>query len=166
MSRFREELKVIPNAAWIVGWVLYFCVGIGFTLLFTLGGDPGMQRMPLPVKGLLALVPGLMLVAYVALIGYVNGDSKRRGMRHVMWTLLAIFIPDAIGVILYFILRDPMPKACPNCATIVKAGCTFCPHCGSSLQATCPNCGRGVENAWSNCGYCGTKLPSPAHRAA
>jgi RNA polymerase subunit RPABC4/transcription elongation factor Spt4 len=166
MSRFTEELRVIPKAAWIVGWLAYFCLAIGLGVAFTVGNDPGIQRMPIALKVILPLLPGLILVAYVALIGYVSGDSKRRGMRHVMWTLLAIFIPDAIGIILYFILRDPMPKPCPGCSTLVKAGFTFCPNCGSSLQPTCPNCGRGVEGAWANCGYCGTKLPSASHRTA
>ena len=32
----------------------------------------------------------------------------------MLWTLLAIFIPNAIGIILYFILRDPVPVPCPS----------------------------------------------------
>ena len=36
-------------------------------------------------------VPPIFLFVLVVLIGYVNGDAKRRGMRHVLWTLLAIF---------------------------------------------------------------------------
>ena len=37
-------------------------------------------------------------------------------MNYVMWTLLAIFIPSAVGVILYFILRDPIAVAPPELA--------------------------------------------------
>ncbi len=166
MSRFKEELRVIPRAAWIVGWILYSCLAIGLAAVFTLGDDPGIQQMPLALKAFLVLFPGLILVAYVALIGYVNGDSKRRGMRHVMWTLLAIFIPDAIGIILYFILRDPRPRPCPGCHVPVKAGFTFCPQCGTAVQPTCPQCGRAVELGWSNCPNCGTKLPSESPLAA
>ena len=57
-----------------------------------------------------------------------------------MWTLLAIFIPDAIGVILYFILRDPLMKPCPGCSQVLKSGYTSGPHCGMLLLPTCPNC--------------------------
>ena len=32
-----------------------------------------------------------------------------------MWTLLAIFIKTYIGIILYFLLRDPLPTPCPKC---------------------------------------------------
>jgi len=159
MSRFGRELRVIPRAAWIVAVVVY----LGFTtplFFFVLPNDPDIGKWP--VLGRVAFVFGLFLLvfAFLLLIGYVYGDAKRRGMRHVMWTLLAIFIPDGIGIILYFVLRDPMPKPCPGCATPVKNGFTFCPHCGAALQATCPNCGKGVEQAWSNCPNCGTRLPS------
>jgi RNA polymerase subunit RPABC4/transcription elongation factor Spt4 len=91
-------------------------------------------------------------------MSYVYADAKRRGMRYVVWTLLAIFIPYAIGLILYFLLRSPLPKACPGCSQLVSAGFVFCPHCGTSLQATCSNCGRAAEPTWSNCPACGTKL--------
>jgi predicted amidophosphoribosyltransferase len=100
------------------------------------------------------------------LAGYVYGDAKRRAMRYVMWTLLAIFIPDGIGIILYFILRSATPKPCPGCSQDVPSGFVFCPHCGTALQATCPNCGRGVERGWANCPHCGTKLPTQAARIA
>jgi hypothetical protein len=48
----------------------------------------------------------------VLLNGYVYADAKRRGMRYVMWTWPAILIPNAIGVILYFVLRDPLLVNC------------------------------------------------------
>ena len=63
-----------------------------------------------------------------SLLGYVYGDARRRGMRYVMWTLLAFFIPNGIGVILYFILRDPMPTYCSKCGASAKAAHAFCPR--------------------------------------
>jgi len=159
MSKFTNELKVIPNAARVVAAIAYIGYVVLFILLFTFSHDQGMQNMPQAGKVLATLVPGIVLSMYILLIGYVNGDAKRRGMRYVMWTLLSIFIPNAIGIILYFILRDPLLKPCPRCSQIVKPGFTFCPHCGSSLLPTCPNCGRSVELGWSNCPQCGTKLP-------
>jgi RNA polymerase subunit RPABC4/transcription elongation factor Spt4 len=94
----------------------------------------------------------------VLLIGYVNADARRRGMRYVMWTLLAIFIPNAIGIIVYFILREPILRPCPNCSQIVKPGYAFCPHCGCNLAPACPNCRRAVEPGWKNCAACGASL--------
>jgi RNA polymerase subunit RPABC4/transcription elongation factor Spt4 len=159
MSRFNEELKIIPKPARVVAVLAYIAIAALFTLLFMFSGDQGLQSTPEAGKILLVFGPGLLLAVYALLIGYVNGDAKRRGMRYVMWTLLAIFIPNAIGIILYFILRDPLMKPCPQCSQIVKPGFTFCPHCGTSLLPTCPNCGKSVELGWSNCPQCGTKLP-------
>jgi len=159
MSSFKEETRLIPVPARIIAAAAYVLCAIGFGLLFRYSTDAGLQSTPEIGKLLMIFGTGLMLAIYVLLIGYVNGDAKRRGMRYVMWTLLAIFIPNGIGVILYFILRDPPLKPCPHCAQIVRPGFTFCPHCGTSLLPTCPNCGKNVELGWSNCPQCGTKLP-------
>jgi hypothetical protein len=159
MSHFSEELKVIPKPARIVAGLIYLACVTAFTLLFMFSHDQGLQSTPKAAKILLVFGPGVVLAIYVLLIGYVNGDAKRRGMRYVMWTLLAIFIPNSIGIILYFILRDPLLKPCPRCSQIGRPGFTFCAHCGASLLPTCPNCGKSVELGWSNCPQCGTKLP-------
>lgn len=167
MSRFREELRVIPRAAWIVGIILGVVMAVVLGAVFVLNPDPELRRFPLVLlPAFLPLVAALVVFVYVVLIGYVYGDAKRRQMHYVMWTLLAIFIPDAIGIILYFILRDPLSKPCPECAKPLRAGFVFCPFCGTALQATCQNCGRGVEAVWPHCPHCGSKLPSPAPHTA
>jgi hypothetical protein len=165
MNRFWKEVGIIPKAAWIVGLLIYLCLTIPL-FFFVIPNDHELGKWP--VVGQFAFVFGMcfLIVPYIALIGYVFADAKRRGMRYVMWTLLAVFIPDAIGIILYFILRDALPKPCPGCSTPVKAGFAFCPHCGNSMTPTCTNCGRAVDYGWANCPHCGTKLPSPSPRAA
>lgn len=162
MSRFRDELKVIPRTARIVAIFGFIAVNTLFFLLVTFGSRKDMADLPPVGKIFMMVFPGLIVAVWTLLVGYVYGDAKRRGMRHVMWTLLAIFIPDMIGVILYFILRDPLMKKCPGCGEAAKSGFTFCPRCGTALQPTCPNCGRAVELGWANCPNCGTKLPSAA----
>ena len=166
MSRFSEELKVIPNAARITAGLVYAASLVMWSVVFTFSHDQGLQSTPEVGKVALTLFPGLVLAICVLLIGYVNGDAKRRGMPYVMWTLLALFIPDGIGIILYFILRKPMPRPCPGCSQEVPSGFVFCPHCGTPLQPTCPSCGHAVERGWANCPSCGTKLPSLPGRAA
>jgi RNA polymerase subunit RPABC4/transcription elongation factor Spt4 len=162
MSRFSEELKVIPKTARIIAGIAYVVAVVFWILMFTFSHDQGLQSIPEAAKVALVFFSGLMLAFYVLLIGYVNGDARRRGMRYVMWTLLAMLIPNAIGIILYFILRDPLMKPCPGCSLIVRPGFTFCPHCGTSLRPTCSNCGKAVEIGWANCPQCGTKLPGVA----
>lgn len=166
MSRFTKELSVIPRAAWVVATSLYVALACLLQIAPRAGHDQGFARMPLAGQLAITLLLPLFLFALVALIGYVNGDAKRRGMRYVLWTLLAIFVPDCIGIILYFILRDPLPNRCRSCGQNVLAKFVFCPHCGAATQPTCPQCGHAVDYMWTNCAYCGVKLPRQSIAAA
>jgi len=161
MSRFGDGLRIIPRTAKIIAAVLY--LGFANLMLFVLlPTDPEMSKWPLEGKLLFSYGIFLLVVAWIMLVGYVYADAKRRGMRHVMWTWLAALIPNGIGIILYFLLRDPLPRPCAGCSTVVKAGYTFCPHCGAPMQPTCPQCGKAVEAGWTHCPHCGAALPSQA----
>ncbi|MBI3682935.1 MAG: zinc-ribbon domain-containing protein [Acidobacteria bacterium] len=157
MSRMREEMKVVPRAAWVTAG----CVYLGLVLILWFVAyrhEPGMGAWPEWLKVVFSAGVPLMMFLYVLFIGYVYGDARRRGMRHVMWTLLAILIPNAIGIILYFIVRYPLPRGCPKCGAAVSARFPFCPSCGTALAQTCPQCHRRLEPAWSHCAHCGASL--------
>ena len=134
-------------------------VGIQLVLWFVAfpAGKPD-DNMPLALKMFLPVLAGTVLASIVLLYGYIYADAKRRGMRAGMWTLLAIFIPDLIGVILYFLLRDPLATPCPKCGQIARGSFTFCPNCGSELLRVCRVCRKKLEPGWANCAYCGTPL--------
>ncbi len=146
-------LRLIPVTAGIIGGILG-CI-VGGASAFVLVDDP---NAPLALKVIVPPFAVIVILAYALLLGYIHGDAKRRRMRHVLWTLLAIFIPNGIGIILYFVLRDPLPIYCTRCGGVISANHTFCPHCGASVKPACPKCGRAVETGWSTCPYCGTKL--------
>jgi RNA polymerase subunit RPABC4/transcription elongation factor Spt4 len=165
MSRFKQELQVIPKTAWTIAGVFYAVAATLIGLGITYGGDRGVSGLPSIGKVALVLLPPVLLVALIAVYGYVCADAKRRGMRYVMWTLLAILIPDAIGIILYFLLRDPLPKPCTNCENMVPKKFAFCPKCGTEVQRACKVCHKPVEAGWSNCAYCGSKLAGGELRA-
>ena len=156
MSRFSEELRIIPRIAWVIAVLAY--LGLVVVVIFATRHDPKMQAWP---SWGLAMFRGLMplvLIPYVALIGYVNADARRRGMRYIMWTLLAMFIPNAIGFILYFVLREPILISCPKCDARCRSIFVFCPQCGAELAPSCPACKRAVEPTWHRCAYCGKEL--------
>jgi len=161
MSRFSDGLKVIPRTAWVIASVCYVGSAI-LALTVMIPSDKEMKYWPFAGKFAFAFGVFLFAYAWILLIGYVYADAKRRGMRYAMWTWLAVLIPNAIGIILYFILRDPLPRPCPGCSTLIKSGFVFCPYCGTAMKPTCPNCGRAVEHGWANCPECGSKLPAVA----
>jgi len=151
MKSFLQELRTVPRLIWPVALI----AAGGMCFLFI--------RMPrvLPVTRteIAFLAWGvLILFAWVIMIGYVYADSRRRGMRHVMWTLLTIFIPYFIGAILYFVLRDPLLIPCPRCSVSCRTTFVFCPKCGTELSPSCPECKRAVELTWNRCAYCGKEL--------
>jgi hypothetical protein len=163
MTRFEEESALVPVAArWIAVLVFLAMAGLMASLFL----------LPLIVeheyRGLLFVFPiflmtligAVALAIYVLLIGYVYGDARRRGMNKVMWTLLAIFIPSAVGIILYFILRDPIPVPCPSCGTPARKGHAYCASCGAAVRAACPQCRQPLEPGWRNCVRCGAPLAS------
>ena len=157
MSRFRDEVKLVPRPAFAVAvcvWLAFFLV----MMLFPFRLDPEARHWPLAGKLAMATLPGLSLFALVLMVGYVYADAKRRGMRYVLWTWLAALIPHAIGIILYFVLRDPLLVNCTNCGAQVLPGFAFCPKCGGTLSQACPKCRRAVEPGWTHCAHCGASL--------
>jgi hypothetical protein len=164
MSRFREEMRVIPTAVWFLAVAAYLATA-ALLLAYGFAENKDLATWTDGGKFVLAVLVSIVPLVYILLIGYVFGDAKRRGMHYIMWTLLAIFIPNAIGIILYFLLRSPMGKKCPACAATVKGG-AFCSQCGSALQPMCPGCKRGVEQGWAHCPHCGAALPGASGRVA
>lgn len=156
MKRFKEEIGIIGPKAWLIVLLVWLALTVAMIVLFTVAGKPG--DPPLWARVFLTVAIPVPLAAYAALIAYVHADAKRRQMRHVLWTLLAALIPNAIGVLLYFILRDPLAGSCGGCGAVVKGNFTFCPACGAALGSVCPQCRRTVEPGWAVCAHCGTKL--------
>jgi double zinc ribbon protein len=165
MSRFEQEWAIVPTAA---RWLAVLAaladaalMGLIFLLPATAHGDGKAVLVLLPIF-LLSLIGALAIAGWVLLIGYVYADARRRGMNAVLWTLLAIFIPSAIGIILYFILRDPLAVPCPGCGTPARKGHAFCASCGAAVRRACPQCRQPVEAAWRNCPSCGAPLVASA----
>lgn len=159
MSTFGERLKTVPVQAWIVGF-LFTLITAPLLLAFPLRYDAILHHWPLPGKIVLAVAPGLLVTAYAALIGFIYADAKRRRMRHVLWAWLAL-VPYFIGVILYFILREPLPTPCPQCGTGVPRTFAYCPGCGTSVHPVCARCGKGLQYDWLNCPHCGQRIAPP-----
>jgi hypothetical protein len=157
MTRFRDEMAVIPRPMWVITILGYVGLSVGIVTLFEEPGRPFY---------LLAFGIPLIFSVFLLLTGYVYGDAKRRNMRPLMWALLALLLPNAIGFILYFILREPLTYACPQCGKTVGGRFAFCPYCGASRSASCPKCRSAVEPEWPYCPHCGTALSADQYNPA
>jgi len=107
----------------------------------------------------------LLIASYIFLIAYVNRDAKRRGMHSGLWTLLALILSwpfPFLGVIIYFLVREPLPYPCPRCSAAVGARFNFCPSCKCNLHPSCPNCKRETAETDKFCPYCGNDLATGA----
>ena len=172
-TRFRDELRVIPK--WLVRtcitlYILGLIMGIGVNLgNFHFGepvfpGDDSLRYSPflscLALAG--AITAGALAVTlFLFMLGYVYRDAKRRDMNPVLWTLLVLILSPAyllIGLIIYLLIREPLPYTCPQCATTVNARFNFCPNCKYNLHPACPQCQREVADSDKFCPYCATAL--------
>jgi len=162
-NRLREELKIVPPWAWILAAIGFLSAPLIFTLV--LGQDTDAPSAP--ARAALGLAAAIVLGCYVALLGYVNRDARRRGMSPLLWTLLVIFIPNGFGFLLYFILRTPRRSSCPRCGKAVQEDFDFCPGCSYRIRPGCPQCqrtlGPNLVNAEAGyCPYCGFSLRGQA----
>ncbi len=160
MSRLSSEFNVALRTGVVISALL---AAAAFTAFVLVADEP-----PLPFRILAGLLIAAVMFIYGFLVSYVYGDAKRRGMRQGLWTLIAFFVPNALGFIAYFILREPLLQPCAACGATAKRDFAFCPQCGSPLPRVCPSCHRPVEPVWPHCAHCGQKLlgepasPAPA----
>ena len=156
------EIRIVPLWAWALAGIAFIAAQVFFNVLVARhsGAPPAWGR------ALMGLGAGLAGAGYLLLIGYINRDAKRRGMSPTLWTIMAVIIPNALGIILYFLLRQSLRGACPQCGFAVQTGFNFCPRCSYKLSPNCPQCQRvvGVHDVY--CPYCGTSLPDQAPPAS
>jgi len=153
----KSEIMIIPGWAFALSAILFLT--IPFVFFNFVWANQSRAPAPLPFEILVSILPGTVLAFLTLMVGYVNKDAGRRGMSRTLWTLLVIFIPNAIGFILYFLLRSPLRIACPKCGTVVHPGVNFCPACRYSFHPTCPQCRATVRPGDTFCPNCGDKIP-------
>lgn len=153
-----SEIKIVPAWAWVLAGVGFVGAQFAFNLAMTHTPD----APPAWARPLLGLLLGLLIGCFLLFIGYINRDAKRRGMSPVLWTIVAIVIPNALGILLYFVLRQPLRSACPQCGNVLETGFCYCPRCSFKLSPNCPQCQRLVGGGDVYCPYCGTLLRTQA----
>ncbi len=159
--RFSDEIRLIPR------WLVYLVIGLfivaqAVAQIANVYGPltPAPPKWaPLALFGIVTAI-GVPIACLLFLFGYINRDAKRRGMHSALWTLLAILVPYLIGVIIYFLLREPLAFNCPQCGVAVSARFNYCPGCGYNLHPTCPQCKHEVREGDHFCPQCAHQLAS------
>jgi hypothetical protein len=150
-----EEIRLIPW--WAILLAVVFFVGIQFLLhLVIFPREP--RPTPEPLRYVAGFLAGTALAFFTLLVGYVNRDARRRGMSVALWTLIVIFVPNAIGFIIYFLLRWPLLINCPQCGATLNPSFNYCPKCKFNLHPTCPECKHAVQIGDAFCPYCARGL--------
>lgn len=153
-SRLSTELKIVPQWAWVLAIIAFIALQFVFNVVVARQHD----APPAGVRVLLGVMVGIVAGTYLLFVGYVNRDSKRRGMSPALWTCVAVMIPNALGIILYFVLRQPLRSGCPQCGATIRSGYNFCPQCNFKLNPNCPQCQHAISFTDVYCPYCGTSL--------
>ena len=174
-STFRQELKLVPK------WLVWTCVALSILAVFIgvavnlhnfrTGGpifpDDSLRNDPLTscvgLVGIILVVAFLMSCLFLT-VGYVYRDAKRRGMNGALWALLVLILTQYlfIGLIIYLLVRDPLPYTCPQCSSTISARYNFCPNCKCNLHPACPQCQQEVSDTDKYCPYCAADLKPPA----
>lgn len=159
-TRFMDEVRIISPWTFFVAFLIFALV-MAAVAFATLTDTSGSTVPPLLVLAPLGLIAGTAMACYTLLLGYINRDAGRRGMSRLAWTLVAVLVPYALGIVLYFVLRKPRLQNCPKCNTVIEPAFGFCPSCRYRLTPACPHCQRGVQAGDKFCPFCGGQLELP-----
>ena len=130
MSWLRRELAVVPRIGVVISLLAALLAAAGWAFAG--------QGFPIVLRLLIGAMFALMFFAYGLLVSYVYGDARRRGMRHVLWTVVAACVPNGLGFIAYFLLREPLLPPCAGCGAPARRGFAFCPRCGAPVSSPSP----------------------------
>jgi hypothetical protein len=174
-SKFTQELRIIPR--WLVLtcltlWIFALIIGISVNLHNMQTQDnifPDNSFHDRPLLSCVALASAITAIAIVfscllSMYGYVYRDAKRRGMNPALWTIVVLILSPGygiLGLIIYLLIREPLPYPCPQCAATVSARFNFCPNCKTNLHPACSHCQCEVSDTDKFCPYCGNDLLSP-----
>ena len=154
-SGLKAELAIIPRWARVTAVLVFLCIPVLFAS-FVFVNEAGPRAIGFQI--LFSLIPATIVAVLILMIGYVNRDSGRRAMNRTLWTLIVILVPNAIGFILYFLLRNPILSQCPKCGSSVDPRANYCPNCRHNFHPTCSQCKAAVRPGDTFCANCGAQV--------
>jgi hypothetical protein len=148
--------SLVPKGVKVAAGIVFACVFISGPIISAYEGYVGGLSNPdgiSPIVFVLAvgsgsLLVGALLALWLVCVGYVYADARRRSMPAVLWVLIAIFVPNLLGFLLYFAIRRPLGSPCSSCGQPIAAQQRFCSWCGSQSFAA-PAVASGLHSPGS-----------------
>lgn len=110
------------------------------------------------------LIGVLLLVAFFfsVLGAIIYKDAQTYGLPPLKWALIAVFVPNLIGVVIYLVARSKIEKAlyCSNCMHPVEKDYNLCPNCATVFENICQVCKKALKSEHEICPYCGSTISS------
>lgn len=156
--QIKDELKLIPGMA--IGLAIAVFAAIQVLVHFVLSHTH--NPPPAPLRVFFGLFAGGLLAMFFLLWGYVYRDAKRRGMNPLLWLMIVVLVPNALGFLVYFLVRSEVIGKCPNCGAMVRNSFNFCPKCNHALVPVCPHCRHTIGAGDMFCPYCGKEVGARA----
>ena len=156
-SLLRQQASLIPRWAGFLAAAVFLAAAGALLYLFSAHeSNPPPLLLQVPFSLFMAFFPAL----WILVVAHVNQDARRRGLNAWFWTLVALFTPNALGAIFYyvFVFVRPATAYCPACGAGTRAGSRFCSACGRELRPACPACSRPIEPEDAYCPSCGRAL--------
>ena len=144
MNKFMDVVPkgVKVSAPIVMGLLMLTGAVVGCFVPWADHGASGFSVLVCAGIGLgVGIIFGAFIAVWMLCLGFVYADATRRGMRPVLWTLIAALFPHLFGFLLYFALRQPLGPKCPKCGQPVTLDQRFCSWCGSAG----PVSGGGTE---------------------
>ncbi|WP_105617019.1 zinc ribbon domain-containing protein [Vallitalea okinawensis] len=153
-----DNQKLFKIIFWfITGFISLFIISIFTMLYLNVGTMSPDDQKAVAVITVLAII----FLSIPVLIGvFVYKDAKKHHLNQWMWTLVAVYVPYLLGLIIYLVMRNNEKNKlkCLGCGKSIERDYVMCPHCGHSLKQKCPNCDKHVNEEWKVCPYCEAKL--------
>jgi Phospholipase_D-nuclease N-terminal len=129
----RRFLSVVPKSFKIGAFVVVGCAALaGLVIGYVHVYQQGAALHTMFVEGGFSLLAGCVLAIWLLCLGYVYADARQRAMPPVLWTLVALLVPNLLGFLLYFAMRRPLTITCTSCGGASSPDQRFCSWCGHS----------------------------------
>jgi Phospholipase_D-nuclease N-terminal len=129
--KIRNFLSVVPQAVKRWALVIVGCAVLIGLLVGYHAANHGEGLRTMSIFSSAALFGGALAAIWLVCLGFVFADARRRGMRPVLWVLVAALFPHLLGFLLYFVLRQPIASPCARCGQAIALNQQFCAGCGN-----------------------------------